>query len=1111
MTEAFVYWPDIEGLHHVLRNLSRGSAPASRGQVGYKGKIKLHGCNGAITISADSTVRVQSRNRFIDEENKGLAKWAKDNAGYFASLWPRAQSYLRRDFGASATSLSVFGEWCGPGVQKGSEVAIGKLDKCIFAVFSLYIDNYLMIEPDDIKTLLGAYSLPDGMHVIPWGFDYMRLHLGDEQLLEGQLPKINAIVDEVDRFDPWVFQEFNIRGPGEGVVWYPVDLADRKVGSFKDVLSVELFSAYAFKTKGKTHQMVKKKDAGGNATTNEAVSIHVDVVDSEEELAELFLSEARYEQALQEVSSQSGDGRQHTTIEAIAQWMVKDVRKEAQAEFESASRPLRWEAVDRAVTKKVEQWAKSSENGPRVKSVMKELKANQASKYSSPSSSSSSSSSSSTSFKWFDQEDSSSSSSLSFSSSTASSSAPSDLFAGLVFSFSEHFAFKRKSELTDQIKRHGGTISYMLNDRCTHLVATPKEVADNLSGKIRQARKYVEEGKKPAARAGGDDVFHVIAGEWLDECLRQGVRVKEYPAFDLLAQLRLGASKAQDATEGEEDQTSVTTERKKIPQASVWSYGGKVEPYFPASNYDLLRMDVLHCMDIKDNHNKFYSMELHMSNEYVSPDNPGRCIYRILTHHGRTDDLDSAKTQIGQKETRYLQSLADAELLYDHVMAQKMADEKGYKHVDLVSVSPKIGSDKNAERNAASRQAEPERRDGASALPQEVQRLVKHLYDQASESVSKTVVAKITTRGIETPLGILSRKQIQRGEDVLAQLNDILAAEGADVDDEEKREARIVRLSQDFYSMIPHRLGTTKEEVHKAVISNLQFLEEKQDLLQLMKDIIETSNMRSRTSATSEIDRMYNALQCSIKPLDKSSAQYREIQAHFLRKKTSPPVVAQLHDAMTLEVANVFAIDKSAGGETAKALARRSAFASFSDDEPADDDAATANNKRLLFHASKVFNFVGLLSRGILPPKVVVSKGLSARTDFGYLGQGIYFSDNSYSSVKYTNLPATLPTTGPAPPKGGKRRGGKEQQALKKAEAANDDRFMLLVDVELGRMMDYRQITPHLTAPPQGFDSCHGVAATPSEPSDFVDDEYVIYDSAKQQLRYLVQFSPTHA
>ena len=33
--------------------------------MGYKGKIKLHGCNGAITISADSTLRVQSRNRSV--------------------------------------------------------------------------------------------------------------------------------------------------------------------------------------------------------------------------------------------------------------------------------------------------------------------------------------------------------------------------------------------------------------------------------------------------------------------------------------------------------------------------------------------------------------------------------------------------------------------------------------------------------------------------------------------------------------------------------------------------------------------------------------------------------------------------------------------------------------------------------------------------------------------------------------------------------------------------------------------------------------------------------------------------------------------------------------
>lgn len=58
----------------------------------------------------------------------------------------------------------------------------------------------------------------------------------------------------------------------------------------------------------------------------------------------------------------------------------------------------------------------------------------------------------------------------------------------------------------------------------------------------------------------------------------------------------------------------------------------------------------------------------------------------------------------------------------------------------------------------------------------------------------------------------------------------------------------------------------------------------------------------------------------------------------------------------------------------------------------------------------------------------------------------------------------------------GKRRGGKQPAESKAPAPASswDSRFMLLVDVELGRMHDYRQITPHLTAPPAGFDSCHG-------------------------------------
>ena len=50
-------------------------------------------------------------------------------------------------------------------------------------------------------------------------------------------------------------------------------------------------------------------------------------------------------------------------------------------------------------------------------------------------------------------------------------------------------------------------------------------------------------------------------------------------------------------------------------------------------------------------------------------------------------------------------------------------------------------------------------------------------------------------------------------------------------------------------------------------------------------------------------------------------------------------------------------------------------------------------NKKLLFHGSSVGNFTGLLSRGLLLPKVVTDLG-GKRTDAGMLGTGIYFSNS---------------------------------------------------------------------------------------------------------------------
>lgn len=144
---------------------------------------------------------------------------------------------------------------------------------------------------------------------------------------------------------------------------------------------------------------------------------------------------------------------------------------------------------------------------------------------------------------------------------------------------------------------------------------------------------------------------------------------------------------------------------------------------------------------------------------------------------------------------------------------------------------------------------------------------------------------------------------------------------------------------------------------------------------------------------------------------------------------------------------------------------------------PAEWDAfdSKVGNDKFLFHGSRIQNWVGLLSRGILMPKIVVSMGVN-RTDAGWLGNGIYFGDASCTSAFYTTP-------------------GKKKT-----------RFMAIARVGLGKAKQFTKITYGLNEPPAGFDSCHGVRNQKSNGSQFEDDEYVIYRQNQQRLEYLVEF-----
>jgi poly [ADP-ribose] polymerase len=476
-----------------------------------------------------------------------------------------------------------------------------------------------------------------------------------------------------------------------------------------------------------------------------------------------------------------------------------------------------------------------------------------------------------------------------------------------------------------------------------------------------------------------------------------------------------------------------------MSSVKAWKHGETGAPSFP-EEFEIVKKAVLQVTDIKTNHNKYYAIELHTAKA------KGKVCFRIFTHYGRTDDLE-INPDAGQKECRYFTALVEAEAQYVSIYREKTSARKGYKELSLAS--SKIGSQQA--RGASCGQVDDKTlqriksADGKKAVVQEsklapaVQSLVRYLYDEATRALTSTVSATITANGIETPLGILTLGQIEKGEQILMDLYRVFQKK-------KKNRAELERLSGDFYTVIPHRIGRTRAAIAAAVIDSLAAFQQKQETLQLMKDMLQVNGNGGNVLFNARVDQEYEALGCKITAIDKKEPKYKELEKYLLDSQV---------DYRGIKVHNVYAVR------------RDTEWGAFT---------AQLSNQRLLFHGSRISNWVGILSRGILLPKIVVSMG-GDRTDEGWLGSGIYFGDSATTSAQYA-----------APGKKGTS-------------------FLAVTRVALGRIKDYTEITYGLNKPPAGYDSCHGLRCTEDVDSEFDDDEYVIYNAAQQRVEHLVEIT----
>ncbi|XP_062390725.1 protein mono-ADP-ribosyltransferase PARP4-like isoform X1 [Sardina pilchardus] len=304
-----------------------------------------------------------------------------------------------------------------------------------------------------------------------------------------------------------------------------------------------------------------------------------------------------------------------------------------------------------------------------------------------------------------------------------------------------------------------------------------------------------------------------------------------------------------------------------------------------------------------------------------------------------------------------------------------------------------------------------------STLSQEVGVFVELVWAEAMGSLTKV---------LKVPALSISPNDVSRAEGLLLQVRRL----------EDAAERKV--LLEEIRSVLPHTLPDT--------LPTAKLTSQALDLCQVLRDTLAVNEVVMRSSSPSSLGK-YRALGCSIESLPPQSPHYQ----------TATQLLQHIDKLGEIKIHHVFHV-------------RRGAELQMFREE--------LGNIKPLLHSTSPASFVGILSRGLLLPRVGVEHHGVQRTDVGHLGGGIYFSDSFSTSVKYSSPGVT-----------------------------DGSRLLLVCEVALGYCREFRKKDTTLTSAPEGYDSVHGVSSTPRQHSEFEDDEYVVFSPDQVRLKYVVQYT----
>eukprot|EP01114_Cavostelium_apophysatum_P017118 TRINITY_DN5010_c0_g1_i1.p1 TRINITY_DN5010_c0_g1~~TRINITY_DN5010_c0_g1_i1.p1 ORF type:complete len:839 (+),score=296.05 TRINITY_DN5010_c0_g1_i1:94-2610(+) len=576
---------------------------------------------------------------------------------------------------------------------------------------------------------------------------------------------------------------------------------------------------------------------------------------------------------------------------------------------------------------------------------------------------------------------------------------PSDYFDGLIFYFMKDPPGLQS--LAEQIEDAGGNVRSRFDTKVTHVV-TDEELdssqLDEITSKmkivtaafvkdsIKKGKKMSESdyaqfagtaGKKRKKSTSDSEEETGIVWQWKDDAewkdydsatskkIEQAYQAKEsevkvdnarFVDFGAMVQRRYDdKSKRREVKRVVAKKGQHTNKKQKVVKKGrsvVDPLSGKSNDFHVLEEGKVIWDAMLNQTDVGKNNNKFYVIQL-LEHDHKKQ-------YQVWNRWGRVGAG-------GQNVLDACPSLEAAKKKFE----KKFYDKTGNKWTgDFSQFTKQPGKYMVVEIDYASEDEEEKKKAETKQLAKSAPKTIKIPDSQLEQAVADLIelicdVKKMRDTLVEMeidvkkmPLGKLSKKQIMKGFEILKEIETILNGG-------QYSRPKLVDCANRFYTLIPHNYGMKVPPL----LDNKKMVQAKLEMLEALTDMEIAQKILNTGKDLDEnpVDTQYKALNTEIVTLSHSDTEFKIIQKYV--KNTHAPT----HTDYTLEVLDVFKIARKGEDELFKPWAK-------------------SPNRQLLWHGSRVTNWVGILSQGlrIAPPEAPVTGymfGKGGLLDFFFCGE----------------------------------------------------------------------------------------------------------------------------